>query len=222
MGRVFAIAAMLFAWTISYERLMAAPPSPDFAKAVTFIFLADAQGNLRMSPQTGGVVPNGTGFFVVVPNENGPGFYGYLVTAKHVLKDERGAFLSRVFIRINDKKGGSEFLAADLLPNGPNQNLFVHSDPTVDIAVIPAWPDEAKFEFRAVPMEMIKTKEEFKQTTIAPGSDVFFAGLFVPHVGDKVNTPIFRVWPGCNATGGSDSLANRSKQGTRICRAVSA
>jgi Trypsin-like peptidase domain len=154
--------------------------------------LADAQGNLRANPQTNGPMPNGTGFFVLVPNENGPGGYGYLVTAKHVLKDERAAFFSGVFIRINDKKGGSEFQAADLFPNGPNQNLFVHNDPTVDIAVIPAWPDETNFEFRAVPMEMIKTKEEFKRTTIAPGSDVFFAGLFVPHVGDKVNTPIFR------------------------------
>jgi hypothetical protein len=95
-------------------------------------------------------------------------------------------------LNINNKNSGSEFLAANLLTDGLNQNLFVHSDPTVDIAVIPAWPDETKFDFRAVPMDMIKTKEAFKQTTIAPGSDVFFAGLFVPHVGDKVNTPIIR------------------------------
>jgi hypothetical protein len=129
---------------------------------------------------------------VLVPNENGPGGYGYLITAKHVLIDEKGQFSPRVLVRINDKNKGSAFVMLDLQTAGAKQNVFVHNDTTVDIAVIPAWPDETKFDFRAVPTEMIKTKEAFKQTTIAPGSDVFFAGLFAPHYGDRVNTPIFR------------------------------
>ena len=38
LGRAFAITAILGALAISKERVMAAPPPPDFAKAVTFIF----------------------------------------------------------------------------------------------------------------------------------------------------------------------------------------
>ena len=169
---------------------MAAPPPAEISKTVTFIFLADANGQPRI--QNDSPVANGTGFFVIVENENGPGGYGYLVTAKHVLKDEAGAFFKSVFVRMNDKKGGSTLIKVDLEPTGNKQNLFVHSDPTVDIAVVPALPDENLFDFLAVPTTLIKSKEDFKKSTIKAGSDVFFTGLFAPHYGDKVNTPIFR------------------------------
>ena len=169
---------------------LAAPPPPEVAKTVTFIFLSDDNGNIRVQNDT--PFANGTGFFVLVANENGPRGYGYLVTAKHVLENENGEYFKRIFIRVNNKNNGSEFLAIDLVPAGSNQNVFVHSDPTVDIAVIPGMPKETLFDFLAIPSAMIKTKEEFKKSTIKPGSDVFFVGLFAPHYGDKVNTPIFR------------------------------
>lgn len=172
------------------ETPMAAPPPPEIAKTVTFIFLADDAGNPRA--QNGEPVANGTGFFVVVENENGPGLYGYLVTAKHVLKDDRGNYFRRIFVRMNNKKQGSDFIGVDLVPSGEQQNIFVHNDTTVDIAVIPALPDQKIFDFLAIPNAMIKSKEDFKNSTIAAGSDVFFAGLFAPHPGDRVNTPIFR------------------------------
>jgi hypothetical protein len=169
---------------------MAAPPPPNIAKTVTFIFLADDSGAPRT--QNDAPVANGTGFFVLVENENGPGGYGYVVTAKHVLKDERGEYFKRIFVRINDKKEGSGFIPIDLVPSGARQNIYVHDDPTVDIAVVPGWPDEATFDFLAIPTLLIKSKEDFKKSTITAGSDVFFAGLFAPHYGDKINTPIFR------------------------------
>jgi Trypsin-like peptidase domain len=169
---------------------MATPPPPEIAKTVTFIFLADTNGVLLV--RNNAPVANGTGFFVLVENENGPGGYGYLVTAKHVLRDEKGNYFPRVFVRINDKKGGSQFVSVDLVSSGEHQNLFVHKDPTVDIAVIPVLPDQHLFDFLAIPTALIKSKEDFKKSTIAAGSDVFFVGLFVAHYGDKVNTPIFR------------------------------
>jgi hypothetical protein len=170
--------------------IMAAPPPPEIAKTVSFIFLADAAGNLKI--QNGAPVANGTGFFVLVENNAGPGGWGYLVTAKHVLMDENENLQRRVFIRINDKHESSEMISLDLTPTGTNQNVFFHSDPTVDIAVVPALPDENKFDFLAVQGRMIKTKDEFKKSTIRPGSDVFFTGLFASHYGEKRNTPIFR------------------------------
>ncbi len=58
--------------------------------------------------------------------------------------------------------------------------------------MIPALPDDKLFDFLAVPMSMIRTKEDFRETKIGPGSDGFFTGLFVPYYGDKANVPIFR------------------------------
>jgi len=76
----------------------------------------------------------------LVPNEDKSAQYGYLVTAKHVLQSSDGNFVKRVFLRVNDKKGGSEFGPIDLVLSGPTQNVFLHDDQTVDIAVIPALP----------------------------------------------------------------------------------
>jgi hypothetical protein len=158
--------------------------------------LAASQTNGRKSAppriENGGPVPNGTGFFVIVENENGAGGYGYLVTARHVLKNEQGAFFERIFVRVNDRHHGSGFIPIDLVPGGDKQNLFVHDDPTVDIAVLVGWPDQNAFDFLAIPTSLIKSKEEFKKSTIRAGSDVFFAGLFAYHLGDTINTPIFR------------------------------
>lgn len=47
-------------------------------------------------------VPNGTGFFVGVKNEESPDNYNvYLVTAKHVLQDTNGNYLPIIVIRLN-------------------------------------------------------------------------------------------------------------------------
>src|ERR1700737_1101817 len=100
---------------------MASPPPKDIAKTVTFIFLADDAGNPRL--ENGAPVPNGTGFFVLVEIENGPGIYGYLVTAKHVLKNERGEYFKRIFIRINDKHESSGFISLDLSDSGSGKNI---------------------------------------------------------------------------------------------------
>jgi hypothetical protein len=45
---------------------------PDLKKTVTFIFLADQQGNVARNPQTHAPLANGTGFFVAVKSEKDP------------------------------------------------------------------------------------------------------------------------------------------------------
>jgi hypothetical protein len=170
----------------------AMPAPPEVAKTIVFIFLADDQGNVRLAND--GITPwvNGTGFFVSVPNENGPGIYGYLVTAKHVLQDERGNYYKQIIVRINDKSKGAPLLRLDLHPSGQDRNVFAHPDSNVDIAVIPGLPDVNAYDFLTLPLSVIKSKEDFLKTKIGPGSDVFFAGLFVPHYGAESNVPIFR------------------------------
>src|SRR5437868_5800746 len=66
----------------------------EITKVVTFIFPPDDRGNLRRDPRNNPIA-YGTGFFVAVKNDAGKGpgegSFAYLVTAKHVLKDEHGS-----------------------------------------------------------------------------------------------------------------------------------
>jgi hypothetical protein len=171
----------------------AAVMPPKIKKVVTFIFLADPQGNLAHDSTTNNPIPMGTGFFVFVKNEaGGPGGYSYLVTAKHVLKDSQGRDLPRIFIRLDKLQGDSEFVSLDLLQSG-RRIVYSHpTDSTVDIAVIPILPNESVYDFKAIPEDMITTKESFAGLQIAEGTDVFFLGLFVPYYGQHKNIPVFR------------------------------
>jgi hypothetical protein len=160
-------------------------------KVVTFIFLADAQGNLLRDEKTNNPIAYGTGFFVGVKSEDGSGTYGYLVTAKHVLKDSEGHDLNRVYLRLNKRQGDAEFVPLDLAKDG-QRTVYTHPDASVDIAVVPALPPEATFDFKVIPDDMISTKATFDEFNVAEGSDVFFLGLFTTYYGEHKNNPIVR------------------------------
>ncbi len=166
--------------------LSAGMPIPPEVKAiVTFIFAPNEGGTL---------VPNGTGFFVGVRNpEKQDSFFVYIVTAKHVIqKPDRSTYFPTVFVRVNKKEGEAEILRLDLVPEGPLKNIFVHEDSAVDVAVIPALLDPNKYDFKFLPGDYLTTKEDFEKLKIREGSDVFFTGLFLPHVGAHRNYPIVR------------------------------
>jgi hypothetical protein len=69
--------------------------------------------------------------------------------------------------------------------------VFTHSDPTADIAVVPAFPKQDVFDSKVIPSEMIMGKE-FGDLNIAERSDVFFTGLFTAYLGEHRNNPIVR------------------------------
>jgi hypothetical protein len=170
----------------------AATIPPDIKNAVTFIFLADQQGDLARDPQTHAPRADGTGFFVGVKSEQDPSrFFGYLVTAKHVVRNAQGSFYPRIYIRLNKKEGDAEYISLDLTRDGQSV-VSVNSDPTVDIVVIPALPSTDKFDFKVLPDDMLTTEQSFKELNIGEGSDVFFAGLFVAYYGEHRNNPIIR------------------------------
>jgi Trypsin-like peptidase domain len=165
---------------------MAMPIPADVKQVVGFVFVLDASGQPK---------PQGTGFFVTVKDPKIPNrVQGYFVTAKHVLQtDDQKAFRSEVLIRLNGvNEGPAEFVKLPLSTEGKDKNVFVHADPTVDIAVIPALPDQRRFEFKAIGEEMLTTKEKFKELKIREGSEVFFTGLFAPFVDTKRIYPIVR------------------------------
>jgi hypothetical protein len=163
-----------------------AQPIPQEVKStIAFIFVPDTSGKL---------VPNGTGFFVGVKDTSTSNSYSvYLVTAKHVLlTDDNETFFPSVFVRLNRKVGDAEILRLDLSSSGNRKNVFVHPDSTIDIAVIPALPDQKVFDFKFLPNEYLTTKDEFVRMKIREGSEIFFTGLFIPHIGKHRNYPVVR------------------------------
>jgi hypothetical protein len=165
--------------------VMGAPIPSEVKSVVAFIFIANDDGKL---------IPNGTGFFVGVKKPSNANYFNvYLVTAEHVLcKPNTTDFLGKIFIRLNKKEGGSQIGEISLFTEGERRNVFTHSDPSVDIAVIPFLPDQEKFDFKFLPDDMITTKETYKELNIREGSDVFFTGLFTPYPGAERNYPVVR------------------------------
>lgn len=165
--------------------IMAMPIPPEVKAVVAFIFVPGEDGKL---------IPNGTGFFVGVKDSKKPdAFSVYFVTAKHVLqKPDRKSFFSAIFLRLNKKDGKAEILKLPLNIEGEGKNIFNHKDPTVDLSVIPMLPDQQIYDFKFLPDNLITTKDDYKTLKIREGSEVFFTGLFLPHIGEQKNYPIVR------------------------------
>ncbi len=164
----------------------------DVKKAVTFIFRADASGQV-LKDREGNPIPSGTGFFASVKNELNPALDNvYLITAAHVLRDRMGGWLPTVWLRLNKRQGDAEFVRLDLLVRG-EKRIYTHpEDASVDVAVIPSLPDQSIFDFKVVQDDLLTTRESFRGLNIAEGSDIFFCGLFAHHYGQHKNYPIVR------------------------------
>ncbi len=167
---------------------MASPIPSEIKKAVTFIFLAEKDGTLKLHPQTKKPIPNGTGFLTCVPNESNSNLaHGYLVTAKHVLQNPDGSFQEHVFLRLDKRDGKADFVPLSVKQAG----VCSSPDQTVDVAVIPFLPNPDIFDFKVVPSEMLATKDVTKEG-INEGTDVFFTGLYPRYYGEQHNNAIVR------------------------------
>lgn len=120
----------------------------------------------------------------------------YIVTAKHVLyiKDNP---LREISIRYN-VKDSTEIANLSLIWSGQNKNVFVHPDPSVDIAVLPV--RVSGIDFIHIPVNQIIKKSDYDSLKIDVGTDVFFTGLFTAYTGVKNITPIFRFGKVCLIT----------------------
>lgn len=177
-----ALAALVHILVASAEAAAVTIP-PEAKEIVTFIFVRNATGQLQ---------PNGTAFFVGVKAEQNPDqVYGYLVTAKHVIRDKAGRYFPEIFIRLNRRSGDAEIRQIPLTGKD-SIPIHTHHDPDVDLAVLPLLPDPQAFDFKLLPAEMVTTPEIFKQANIRDGDDVFFTGLFWHFLGAQRNYPIVR------------------------------
>lgn len=186
--RIWILKANLFALSIVIACatvLSAFPIPPTLKKTVAFIYAPNQKGEL---------IPNGTGFFIAVsPPEDSNKNMGYLVTAKHVLqKQDKKSFFQDVSLRLNRKNGTAQMVQVPLRLEGANKNVFLHQDPTVDLALIPLLLDFDVYDCLALPSDMIVTKEDFVKLKIGEGTEVFFTGLFGPYRGKQKNYPIVR------------------------------
>jgi hypothetical protein len=155
-------------------------------KTVVFVFASGADGHL---------IPLGTGFLAGVnisPKAQPDRFLEYFVTARHVVTDDLGRIYGNIFIRLNKRDGGSDFLHLDTTLN-KQDFVFTHPDDTqVDLVVIPVALDDAKYDFVVVGESLVLTRDTFKQMEISEGADVFFAGLFLPFIGQGRSYPVIR------------------------------
>jgi len=176
------IFVLLFVCDIAIYAAMPIPP--DAKKTVCFVYVEKNDKE----------VPSGTGFFVSTKNTSNTVMHVYLVTAKHVLQSDpqKGTFFSHCVIRLTKKKGGVQKLRLSLNPKGKYKNVFCHDDSTVDIAVIPILLKPEIYDFKTLPLNYLTGKDDFKKLNVREGSDVFFVGMFTPHLGAQQNYPIVR------------------------------
>jgi hypothetical protein len=158
---------------------------PEVKQVVAFVLVQTPDGKL---------VPNGTGFFIGVHDDQDSNrHWVYIVTARHVLCDAiTGKLLQKVYLRLDKKAGGTESVEVPIVPDGPNRTVYFHVDPTVDLAVIPFLPDQNAIDFKYLPDELITDTAKFNELKISEGDEVFFTGLFIPHLGQEKNYPIVR------------------------------
>ena len=156
----------------------------DFKNATAFIYAKDSLGN---------PVPNGTCFIIGSKVRNDSlGFQLFFVTAKHVLQNKDGSLVKDFFIRLNTEDSNSRFIFYKIDTISKNRNIFFHSDKSVDIAVFLYSPSKDDYVFKYIPESFIPDRATFNSLNIEEGNEAFFAGLFVPYVGQHKIYPIFR------------------------------
>lgn len=177
------VSILLFGLFLIIPNSRAAPIPLDIKRIVAFIYYPTNTTN---------AAADGTGFLVGVVSKNTNKTFSYLVTAKHVVRPTTNSWLPLIFARVNCLDGSSQMIPIRLVTTGRDKNVFIHDDPSVDIAIIPFLPDPKRFDFKLMSIDFITTDSDFKDLDIHEGSDVFFTGMFVQHLGEMRNTPITR------------------------------
>jgi len=158
----------------------------DLLKCVVFIGYRQADGKDKFA---------GSAFWISRPgpediaNEYRP---AYLVTAAHVIEEVKknlppGDY--RVRIRVNRKTEGQDPWIDTPLPSWKT-----HPDPAVDLAVLKIGLDKTLDHF-AWPTEGFVSAQSIEDDgrQIELGDELFCAGLFWPHKGERKNIPIVRM-----------------------------
>lgn len=147
-------------------------------------------------PQTNGTaLPIGTCFVVgvkptVVPAESLR--FKYVVTAKHVVQKTDGSYPKTLVLRANKSDGGMGYLVTTLAATNSPLKIYTHSDPSIDLAVIPILSGVGALRIKYVEDDFFANADNIKSLSIREGDEMFFLGLFTPFAGARENIPIYR------------------------------
>jgi hypothetical protein len=178
----------------------------DQKKAVAFAFGTVRPRNPDGSPMTlptskpvEASLPIGTVFFVYYPDARmgADRGFGYLVTAKHVLKDADGRYFKEISVRVNLKEpgdhGNTEMIAGiPVSDGGQNLTWFHDPDEAVDVAAIPFSLDQNKYDYKTIPVEMFADETVLREFRVGEGDSVYFIGLMAQYYGESKNYPVVR------------------------------
>jgi hypothetical protein len=121
-------------------------------------------------------------FWIAYPSKTGGDFL-YLATAKHVVDDLKGR---PVVALVNSHEGGVAVLEV-----AEKYWHFHPTDPTVDVAVLPAI-NHPHLNFISIPTDLFLLAETRHDHNIGIGDDTFTVGLFTYHAGTQRNMRIVR------------------------------
>jgi hypothetical protein len=158
------------------ERLVQIPD--EIRKCVVFVGYKTPDGLYRLG---------GTGFFVSKPTSRDDSLFVYLITAKHVIDEIRDRGADKVCMRMNLAAGDAVWVESDI-----NDWIFHPDESECDVAILGCNLGRT-FDHRTLPMSIFVTPEVMAARPIVVGSEIFLAGLFAHHHGQRRNIPIIRV-----------------------------
>lgn len=162
--------------------------------------------------EEGGGSPIGTAFIIGYPLPSKPdAFVPIVVTAKHVVGD-----YEKVVARFTAKSGKAPVSALyDLTELRANGDVWEHPDEGVDLIVFRT-PHFQQVEYRPFPMNLIASKELYREQDIKATDRVIFPCLLVNFMGMSRNYPVVR--DGSIALIPEEAVPLEYKVGTRSIR----
>jgi hypothetical protein len=141
--------------------------------------------------------PLGTAFFVFYPDKRGGEGYGftYVVTAKHVLKDElEGKYLDKIRLRLNRKTGTGVGFALLQVSDSKGNLLWLddRDDPNANIALSLGYPSDEEVDYQKISIQSFADSDTLKKSNVSEGDSVYLIGLMPQFTGETRNYPVVR------------------------------
>ncbi len=148
----------------------------DILKCVVFVGYRLADKSYRLG---------GSAFWVVRPmapdlSEN----FSYLVTAEHVIQKIQDKGLEHIYLRVNLKSGGLDWIETNIAD--------WKRSPKSDVAVLQKGIAQ-ELDHTGWPMEGFADEKAIESKRIGIGHEIFVAGMFSRRWGNKKNIPIVRM-----------------------------
>ena len=152
---------------------------------------------VRYIKEDGLAEADGTCFFVFYEDKRGGENFGfmYLVTNRHMatpgVEDAKNypVLLTKVRLNLRNSDQASEEAT---IPVGGQVRWYFPADDAVDLAVLPALPDQNRYDYLSIPASILATRDVVEAQGVTEGDGVLFTGYFYQFPGLKKFQPIVR------------------------------